>query len=115
MNRVMLTGTTAFILTASLTGCGDKTAKPTAAPMAEMPQSNGAKTATVGATVTAVDAATGMVTLAHGPIAAVNWPAMTMGFKASPAIVASAKVGQKIDATLRIAGGGGEITDLNPR
>jgi Cu(I)/Ag(I) efflux system protein CusF len=32
-------------------------------------------------TVKKVDAAKGMVTLAHGPVASLDWPAMTMGFK----------------------------------
>lgn len=31
-------------------------------------------------TVTAVDPEKGTVTLAHGPIKSLNWPAMTMGF-----------------------------------
>lgn len=111
MNRTMLTGTIAIGLAAGLAGC-DKAATPSAAPMADMAQAGGTKIATVGATVTAVDAGAGTVTLAHGAIPAVNWPAMTMAFKASPAIVASAKAGQKVDATLKIAGGTGEITGL---
>ncbi|MBI1907268.1 MAG: copper-binding protein [Rhodocyclales bacterium] len=32
-------------------------------------------------TVKKVDAVNGMVTLAHGPVASLEWPAMTMGFK----------------------------------
>ncbi|MBA3477113.1 MAG: copper-binding protein [Lautropia sp.] len=32
-------------------------------------------------TVNTVDAKTGIVTLAHGPVKSLNWPAMTMGFK----------------------------------
>jgi Cu(I)/Ag(I) efflux system protein CusF len=112
MNPLMLTCAIAIALTSSLAGCGDKAAQPTTAPMAEMAQTGGAKTATVAATIMAVDASAGMVTLAHGPIAAVGWPAMTMAFKASPATVAAAKVGRKVDATLKISGGGGEIVEL---
>lgn len=35
----------------------------------------------VAAVVKGVDAATGSVTLSHGPVATLNWPPMTMGFK----------------------------------
>ena len=35
----------------------------------------------VAAVVKGVDAAKGSVTLSHGPVATLNWPAMTMGFK----------------------------------
>ena len=35
----------------------------------------------VAAVVQGVDAAKGSVTLSHGPVATLNWPAMTMGFK----------------------------------
>ena len=35
----------------------------------------------VAAVVKSMDAATGTVSLAHGPVATLNWPAMTMGFK----------------------------------
>ena len=33
----------------------------------------------------------------HGPIAAVSWPAMTMTFKAKPALLKGLKVGQTVD------------------
>lgn len=32
-------------------------------------------------TVTKVDAKAGVVTLSHGPVPTLNWPAMSMGFK----------------------------------
>ena len=40
--------------------------------------------------VTAIDAKAGTVTLHHGPIAKLSWPAMTMAFKASPPSLLSA-------------------------
>lgn len=40
---------------------------------------NGAHKAT--ATVKKLDEKAGVVTLSHGPVATLNWPAMTMGFK----------------------------------
>jgi Cu(I)/Ag(I) efflux system protein CusF len=38
------------------------------------------KTHKATGTVKKVDAAAGRVTLAHGPVASLKWPAMTMGF-----------------------------------
>lgn len=39
------------------------------------------KTHSATGVVKSVDAATGTVTVAHGPVKTMNWPAMTMGFK----------------------------------
>jgi Cu(I)/Ag(I) efflux system protein CusF len=39
-----------------------------------------AKTASASGIVESVDAGAGKITLAHGPIDALGWPAMTMGF-----------------------------------
>ncbi|SFB13571.1 Cu(I)/Ag(I) efflux system protein CusF [Collimonas sp. OK607] len=51
-------------------------------PMDNMSSSAAAKVATHQATgvVKAVDMTTGTVTLAHGPVKSLNWPAMTMTF-----------------------------------
>ena len=53
-----------------------------AMPMADMNSGSAAKAASHQATgvVKAVDAAKGTVTLAHGPVKSLNWPAMTMTF-----------------------------------
>jgi Cu(I)/Ag(I) efflux system membrane fusion protein len=61
-------------------------------------------------TVTAVDPAHASVTLAHGPIASLKWPAMTMDFKVKDAALLRAlKPGQKI--VFDLAGEpGGEYT-----
>ncbi len=59
--------------------------------------------------VEAVDPAGGTVTLAHGPVASLKWPAMTMDFRVKdPALSRSLKPGQKIDFEFVDAGGGGE-------
>jgi Cu/Ag efflux protein CusF len=53
-------------------------------------------------TVTAIDAAAGTVSLDHGPIAAINWPAMTMQFTAEdPAILQGIAVGDRVSFELR--------------
>ena len=57
--------------------------------------------------IEAVDAAHGNVTLAHGPIASLKWPAMTMDFRVKdPALARTMKPGQKISFDFFDAGGG---------
>lgn len=56
-------------------------------------------------TVRAVDAAKAMVTLAHGPIAAFNWPPMTMDLKLErPELAEGVAVGSKVRFTLKKVG-----------
>ncbi len=58
--------------------------------------------------VEAVDAKTASVTLAHGPIPTLKWPAMTMDFKVKDAaLLRTLKPGQKIDFDT-VAGAPGE-------
>ena len=67
-------------------------------------------------TVTAIDKATGMITLDHGPIDALKWPAMTMEFKATPAtLLDTVKVGDKVTFDLKMIDGTGEVTAIQPR
>jgi Cu(I)/Ag(I) efflux system periplasmic protein CusF len=54
--------------------------------------------------VKAVNAKAGTVKIHHPPIPALKWPAMTMDFKASPAVIAAAKVGKTVTFTLNAAG-----------
>ena len=63
-------------------------------------------------TVTAVDATAGTITIAHDPIPEANWPAMTMGFKASPQVAQGVKVGDKVAFDLKLEGSAGEITTI---
>ncbi len=60
--------------------------------------------------VKAVNAKTGVVKIHHAPIPALKWPAMTMDFKAAPAVLAAAKVGKSVSFTLNAAGD--QITSL---
>ncbi len=64
--------------------------------------------------ITAVDPAAGTVTINHEPIPAVNWPAMTMSFKAGPAVLREAAVGDRVQFDLTVRGGTGEITAISP-
>jgi Cu(I)/Ag(I) efflux system membrane fusion protein len=73
-----------------------------------------AKTAATGpvthrgeGSIEAVDAPHSTITLAHGPIASLKWPAMSMDFRIKdPALVRTMKPGQKINFEFVDAGGG---------
>lgn len=55
-------------------------------------------------TVTQVDAAAGTVTINHGSIEAISWPAMTMQFTAeNPAILQGIAVGDSVSFELKSA------------
>lgn len=54
--------------------------------------------------VQAVNAKAGTVTIHHGPIAEMKWPAMTMTFKATPDVLKAAKQGATVNFTLNAAG-----------
>lgn len=52
-------------------------------------------------TVHKVDAAAGTLNMSHGPIASLNWPAMTMDFKVKDkTILKDIKPGQKVEITI---------------
>jgi Cu/Ag efflux protein CusF len=67
-------------------------------------------------TVKKVDPAKHMVNLSHGPIPAINWPAMTMDFPVAPEVdLGSVKAGQAVEFTLAEAGGGKyTVTSIKP-
>ena len=66
-------------------------------------------------TVTAVDAAGGKITLDHGAIPAVAWPAMKMGFSAKPDLLKSVAVGDRVDFDVTVTGSAGEVTAIRKR
>jgi Cu(I)/Ag(I) efflux system protein CusF len=72
------------------------------------------KTATAVGTIQSIDTQAGKITLAHGPVAALDWPAMTMAFKASPEQIASVKIGQKVQFEFRAQGMDATITRISP-
>jgi Cu(I)/Ag(I) efflux system protein CusF len=115
MKRLTLILTLAAVGT-TLAACGEKAAAPAAsteqaAPAAAPPA--GAAMAKGTGTVTAVDKTAGTVTLDHGPIAEVNWPAMEMEFKATPpSLLDTVKVGDKVSFELKLADGTGEVTAI---
>lgn len=53
-------------------------------------------------TVTAIDAAAGTISLDHAPIAAINWPAMSMQFRAEdPTMLQGIAVGDQVTFELK--------------
>ena len=73
-----------------------------------------AKTASASGIVESVDAGAGKITLAHGPIDALGWPAMTMGFKATPEQIASVRPGQSVRFEFTAEGMAATITRIEP-
>ncbi len=66
-------------------------------------------------TVKKIDAAKGTVTLAHGPIASINWPAMTMSFKLKDASLAKGiKAGDTVDFEFVQSGDDNVVTRIQP-
>jgi Cu(I)/Ag(I) efflux system periplasmic protein CusF len=66
--------------------------------------------------IMAIDAAAHTLTLKHGPIPAIGWPAMTMTFKVEPsAWLPDLKVGQPVAFNIKATGTTGEITGLRPQ
>jgi Cu(I)/Ag(I) efflux system protein CusF len=83
--------------------------------MAMAPSATSAIKAKGHGTVTAIDKTAGTITLDHGPIPEAKWPAMTMAFKAAPAITDAAKVGDKVDFDVTLVGSAGEVTAIQKK
>src|SRR5450432_1522268 len=63
--------------------------------------------------VKAIDAKADTVTIQHGPIPAVGWPAMTMTFKAKPAtLLDGLKVGETVDFDVTTRGMEADVTAI---
>ena len=64
--------------------------------------------------VTAIDAQAGTVTLNHGPIASLGWPAMTMTFRVqSAAVLQGISVGQRVHFELMNDNGRPTVTEIH--
>lgn len=120
---ILLTG-----LAAVLAACGQQAEPETPAiPMAEpgSPATVGAdgassfpaadaRTADGAGVITAVDPTAATITINHEAIRSIGWPAMTMKFKASPAVLREAAVGDRIQFDLTVRDGAGEVTAIYP-
>ncbi len=107
---------TLFALPLTLSACGGPAEVPKseaqANAMGDMEMSTEAKMAKGSGTVTAIDMAAGKITLDHGPIAELEWPAMKMGFAAKPEVLTGVAVGDKVDFTMSLKGTTGTVTAL---
>ncbi len=66
--------------------------------------------------VKAIDPRAGTVTIQHGPIAALGWPAMTMAFKArSAALLEGLAVGQSVNFQIMRTGAVVQLTAVARR
>ncbi len=66
-------------------------------------------------TVESVDVVNGKITIAHGPVAALKWPAMTMAFAATPEQLQAVKAGQQVDFDFLSHGMSASLTSIHPR
>jgi Cu(I)/Ag(I) efflux system protein CusF len=66
--------------------------------------------------IRAIDARAGTLTIQHGPIPGVGWPAMTMTFTAKPAaLLKGLKVGETVDFDASVRGMAADVTAVRPK
>lgn len=70
--------------------------------------------ATATGTVESVDPSANQIVIAHGPVETLKWPAMTMGFTATPDQIQAVEAGQKVSFEFRSAGATNTITSITP-
>ena len=80
--------------------------------MSDMPMATEMKHGKGVGTVTEIDAAKSMVTLDHGDIAELQWPAMKMGFAIKPELLSGIKVGDKVNFEIDWDGKAGTVTKI---
>lgn len=64
-------------------------------------------------TVTAVDDEAGTITVDHGPVPAVGWPAMTMAFEADEDLRQEIAVGDEVAFDFRMSESGSQMTSIS--
>jgi Cu/Ag efflux protein CusF len=83
--------------------------------MSPMSSAKEVKTATGTGTVTALNAVDHKITFDHGPIPAINWPAMKMEFAVAPPVdLTKVKIGDKANFTLSGSGGTYTVQSITP-
>src|SRR5712691_7414720 len=82
----------------------------------DMPAKKGAtQAATATGMVTAVNTANRKVTLDHGPIPDINWPAMKMEFSVAPSVdLSKVKTGDRVQFTLSGSGNSYTVQSISP-
>ncbi|WP_217476672.1 copper-binding protein [Stutzerimonas stutzeri] len=82
--------------------------------MNDMPMQHdpAAQTASATGTVKKIDPDKGTLTIAHGPVPELKWPAMVMGFAATPAQIAQVNEGDQVTFTFTSEGMRARITSI---
>lgn len=81
----------------------------------KMSDTKKATTANGTGTVTDLNAANHKVTLDHGPMPVIKWPAMKMEFAVAPSVdLAKLKTGDKVNFTLSGSGGTYTVQSISP-
>lgn len=111
--------TSSLALVASLAACNKQAEAPKPAEssaasgtMANMPMAGQMMHGMAAGTVTAIDPAKGTITLDHGAMSNLGWPAMTMGFTIKPELLSGIKVGDKVDFEIDWDGKAGTVTKI---
>jgi len=132
MRAKLVTPLSILALAAAVSACSPKptatadsasaTAEMPASGMAGMSDMSGmamdttAKTGKGVGEITAIDAKASTVTIRHDAIPAVDWPAMTMTFKANPSsLLTGLKVGEKVAFEVSVKGADAEVTAVTPK
>ncbi len=71
-------------------------------------------TASATGRVKSIDLASGKMVIDHGPVDSLKWPAMTMGFKATPEQLASVQAGQQVEFEFESQGMDATIARISP-
>ncbi|WP_454885863.1 copper-binding protein [Sphingomonas oryzagri] len=104
-----------LLVAASVFAAGSAFAQPMAN-MSGMKAAPAAKTGQGIGVITAIDTKANTITIKHGAIPAVGWPAMTMTFKATPpTLLRGVRVGQNVGFDVRTRGMNAEVTVIRPR
>jgi Cu(I)/Ag(I) efflux system periplasmic protein CusF len=85
---------------------------------ADMPmmETDGAMhSASAEGTVTAIDADAGTITIDHGAVPAIKWPAMTMAFEADEQLRNDVVVGDKVSFEFATGKSGNSITSITKK
>lgn len=98
-----------------LAACGERqSASPEGANATGSPTASAA-TEVYSGSGTVQSIAADKVTIAHGPIEGIGWPAMTMSFTAPPGMTEGVKPGAQVEFSFRQDGGTYVLTSLRPR
>lgn len=98
-----------------LAACGERQSASPGGGNASGSQTAKAATEVYSGSGTVQSVAADKVTIAHGPIESIGWPAMTMSFTAPPGMAEGVKPGAQVDFSFRQDGGTYVLTSLQPR